>query len=296
MRVRIEAPSSPFSDERLKAGVERLVQLGHEVDATHAGPRGSHAYLNGDDAERARSLSEALASDADIVWLVRGGYGLTRIVDDLSLPAPGTRTPALVGFSDATALLCHLHARGFSRLIHGPLVTTLPGEPADSVSHLGDILAGRARSIGNLRSLNGAVDVEGALVAANLCVLAHLVGTRSMPSLDGAVLVLEEIGERPYRIDRMLTQLLSSGALAGVRAVVCGDFLQCDEPPQSGVRDAAPGPLDVVRERLGARMPVVVGAPVGHRAPNFAIPFGVHARVVGDGASARLDIAGSGVA
>jgi muramoyltetrapeptide carboxypeptidase len=296
MRVRIEAPSSPFSDDRLSAGVERLVQLGHEVDATHAGPRGRHAYLNGDDDERARSLSEALSSDADVVWLVRGGYGLTRIVNDLSLPTPSARTPALIGFSDATALLCHLHARGFSRLIHGPLVTTLPHEPHESVGHLTDILAGRARSIGGLRSLTGPVDVEGALVAANLCVLAHLVGTRSLPSLDGAVLVIEEIGERPYRIDRMLTQLLSSGALAGVRAVVCGDFLQCEEPPQSGVRDPAPAPLEVVRERLGARMPVVVGAPVGHRAPNFAIPFGVRARVVGDGASSRLDIAGAGLA
>lgn len=296
LTVRVEGPSSPFPEERMLAGVERLRSAGFAVDVAHAGPRGRHAYLNGTDDERLRSLAEALRSDVDVVWLARGGYGLTRLLDRLDrldrLPA---RRPRVVGFSDATALLCHLDARG--RDVHGPLITTLANESDASFAHLLDVLAGRATSIAGLSSHDGArVDVRGRVVAGNLCVLAHLVGTRSLPPLDGAILALEEIGERPYRIDRMLTQLLAARALDGVRAVIVGDLLQCDEPPSkspSGTRDPAPAPFDVFVERLGERMPVVRGLPIGHGAPNFAIPFGADARLVVDDAGGRLELAGA---
>src|SRR4051794_16687190 len=99
MRVRIEAPSSPFAVDKLMAGVARMRAAGLEVDEVPALPRGRHAYLNGDDDERRRSLEQALHSNVDVVWLARGGYGLTRIVDRLELPA---RAPIVVGFSDAT--------------------------------------------------------------------------------------------------------------------------------------------------------------------------------------------------
>src|SRR2546429_3433404 len=134
MRIRIEAPSSPFSVDKLNAGVAKLRAAGHDVDDTHAGPRSSptgarHAYLNGDDDERRRSLEQALHSDVDVVWLARGGYGLTRFVSRLE--PPRGRAPIVCGFSDATALFAQLQGSGV-RCVHGPLATTLADEPDDS--------------------------------------------------------------------------------------------------------------------------------------------------------------------
>jgi muramoyltetrapeptide carboxypeptidase len=173
----------------------------------------------------------------------------------------------------------------------------LASEPDASFAHLLDVLAGRPVSVSGLTSHSGAVEASGPLLAANLCVLTHLVGTRSLPSLRGAVLVLEEVGERPYRIDRMLTQLISAGVLDGVAAVVVGHLSDCDEKPggASG-RDQAPRPLDVFRERLTDRCVLVTGAPVGHVAPNLALPLGAMARLSGTGESVRLDVAASGMA
>lgn len=281
MRVRIEAPSSPFPMDKLRAGVERLRAAGWIVDDETSLLRGRHAYLNGDDDERRRSLEAALRADVDVVWLARGGYGLTRIVGRLEAPPRG---PVVVGFSDATALFAHL-AGTSSRCVHGPLITSLAAEPEESFRHALDVIARKVKG----RSLpvvsEGEVDVDGWLFAGNLCVLAHLAGTASAPNLEGAILVLEEVGERPYRIDRDLTQLKESGMLAGVRAVVVGHLTGCEEPAPAGnaappTRDPALAALDVFRERVASmHIPLAHGLPVGHEPPNWALPLGARARI-----------------
>lgn len=290
LRIRIEGPSSPFAPERLHAGVVALEMAGHIVDVSHGGPRGSHAYLNGDDAVRRASLEEALHDDdVDVVWLARGGYGLTRIVDTLTLPE---RMPLVVGFSDATALFGRLARDGYdTRCIHGPLATTLSTEPAESFDHLMGLLHGEGRrsfAVHTVRPSSAAdadvdadadadVNAVGPLFVANLVVLAAMVGTPSMPSLRGKVVVLEEVGERPYRIDRLLTQLVQAGCFDGVAAVVVGHLTGCDDPPPSPghPRDPAPAARAVFVERLAAAgIPVAFGVPVGHEAPNFALPLG----------------------
>jgi muramoyltetrapeptide carboxypeptidase len=282
MRVRVEAPSSPFPADKLAAGVERLRAAGVDVDDPSGVLRGRHAYLNGDDDLRRRSLEEALHSDVDVVWLARGGYGLTRIVSRLSLPSKG---PIVIGFSDASALFAQAAGTGL-RCVHGPLVTSLAGEPEHTFRHALDVLERRAKNASfDVTVEPPDVDVDGWLFAANLCVLAHLAGTPSSPNLDGAILVLEEVGERPYRIDRALTQLKESGALAGVRAIVVGHLTGCEEPgapsPQS-TRDAPPRALDVFRERVASmHIPFAHGLQVGHEPPNVALPLGVRARVGG---------------
>jgi muramoyltetrapeptide carboxypeptidase len=295
VRIRIEGSSSPFVPERLERGVAKLRSLGFTVDVAAAGPRGRHAYLNGDDDERRASLQDALDSDVDVVWLARGGYGLGRIVDGLRVPA---RIPRVVGFSDTTALFCRLLAAGHAdRCVHGPLATTLPNEPDDTIARVHDVVAGRAPApLSGLRHVGGpaVVDVGGPLFAGNVCVMASLCGTPSQPrfsgGMTGAIVVLEEIGERPYRIDRMLTQMLRAGAFDGVAAVVVGQLTQCTEPSAatppgapapSSSRDPAPAPLDVfvdVLRPLG--VPVGAGAQVGHETPNAALPLGGRVRLV----------------
>lgn len=294
MRVRIEAPSSPFPVDKLRAGVERLRAAGVIVDAPEVPAdmdallRGRHAYLNGDDDERRRSLEAAFHSDVDVVWLARGGYGLTRIVGRLQVPP---RTPTVIGFSDATALFAHL-AGGNTRCVHGPLITSLAGEPEETFRHALAVLERRARGH-SFPVVTGDVDAEGWLFAGNLCVLAHLAGTPSAPNLEGAILVLEEVGERPYRIDRDLTQLKESGMLAGVRAVVVGHLTGCDEPASSAAgpsaRDRAPAPLEVFRERVASmHIPFAHGLAVGHEPPNWALPLGARARLA-DGTLTLLE-------
>lgn len=283
MRVRIEAPSSPPPVDKLAAGAERLRAAGHQVDDTGSMVRGRHAYLNGDDHQRAASLVDALRADVDVVWLARGGYGLTRILP--LLDPPQGRAPTLIGFSDATALFAHLWASSVP-CVHGPLATTLAAEPDDSFAHCLSVLGRRARGSALSVDAGAGVEVEGRLFAANLCVLCALVGTGSLPSLDGAIVVLEEVGERPYRVDRMLTQLIAAGALRGVRAVVAGHLTDCVEPNSgNGTRDPAPSAHAVFAERLtSAGIPFASGLAAGHQAPNRALPLGVRAQLqVGSG-------------
>ena len=278
MRIRIDAPSSPPPVDKLVAGVARLRAAGAVVDDLGAVVRGRHAYLNGDDDERAASLVDALRADVDVVWLARGGYGLTRILPLVKLPA--TRAPIVVGFSDATALFAHLWEQDLP-CVHGPLATTLAAEPDDSFAHCLAVLERRARGAAVPVGGGARVDVDGRLFAGNLCVLCALLGTPSFPKLEGAIVVLEEVGERPYRVDRMLTQLIASGALLGVRAVVAGHLTNCVEPHAgSGARDPAPAAVQVFAERLGAAgVPFASGVDAGHEAPNRALPLGVRARL-----------------
>lgn len=278
--------------ERLERGIERLTAAGYDVEDISGVLREGHAYLNGSDDERCRELEGALASDADVVWIARGGYGLTRILSRLSLPS--AELPVVVGFSDVTALHALLFSRGF-KSVHGPLATTLADEPDESFQHLLRVVEGRAAGtvLDGLRALSstGAAtqDVEGRLFAANLCVLSHLAGTREAPSLDGTVLVLEEIGERPYRIDRMLTQLAESGMLEGVLAVVVGHLTGCEEP--EGGKRGAPSAERVFVERLSSLgVPLLGGLAAGHEAPNLALPVGARVRLQVRGGAGALHL------
>ena len=294
LRIRIEGASSPFPADRFAAGLEVLRAAGHVVDDSHAGPRGRHPYLNGTDDERRLSLEEALMSDVDVVLLARGGYGLTRIVDALFVDGWPMKLPRVVGFSDVTALFGKMASEGLlDRCVHGPVVTSLAGEPDDSRARFFDAIAGGAPADIDLDVVVADTDaVEGPLFAGNLVVLAALCGTPSMPSLRGHVVVVEEVGERPYRLDRLLTQLINSGAFAGVAAVVVGHLTGCDEPASATnnpARDPVPSGRDVVIDGLrGLGVPVFAGAPVGHEAPNIALPLGGRVLVEVDGARARL--------
>lgn len=296
LRIRIEGASSPFPADRFAAGVEVLRAAGHVVDDSHAGPRGRHAYLNGTDEQRRLSLEEALMSDVDAVLLARGGYGLTRIVDDLFVDGWPMKLPLVVGFSDVTALFGKMATEGLlDRCVHGPVVTSLAGEPEDSRARFFDVVSGRAPADLDLDvvAADDSIDsVEGPLFAGNLVVLAALCGTPSMPSLQGHVVVIEEVGERPYRLDRLLTQLVKSAAFAGVAAVVVGHLTGCDEPARAmpnAARDPVFSGRDVVIDGLRALgVPVFSGLRVGHEAPNLALPLGGRVLVEVDGARARL--------
>lgn len=234
-------------------------------------------YLAGTDERRADELNRYLAApDVRGIVCARGGYGVLRILDRLDAAALKHDPKVVVGFSDLTALLAWCVLEAGVRPIHGPVVTQLAELPAQDVAWMWRMLespdpageiAGELRRIGD----RGGGTIDGRLVGGNLEMVTRLVGTPWQFDLGAGIAFFEDVGERPYKIDRQLTQLKLAGALDGVRAVAVGDFVRCDEPEGEGV----PTALEVVDERLAAfQIPAVAGLPVGHGSRHLALPIG----------------------
>ncbi|MCX4245997.1 S66 peptidase family protein [Paraliomyxa miuraensis] len=289
-RVHVVAASGPVPAERFDRG---LRVLRRHLDAELVLAPNIHeqeGYFAGSDRLRLQCLHAALGDpDARVVMTARGGYGATRLLSALDPELLRRHPKLLVGFSDITALLCWAWVRAGIPSIHGPVVTQLSTTCPDDLQRLVDLLRGEVPA--PIEATEGTVihggTVEGTLVAANLEVLRALVGTRFMPSLAGAVLAIEEVTERPYRIDRTLTHLLSAGAMRGIRGVVVGQLTDCEEPETGRY---GPTAHDVVVERLATLgVPVVTGFPFGHDPErNAALPFGARVRLVADDCSLEL--------
>jgi muramoyltetrapeptide carboxypeptidase len=216
--------------------------------------------------------------------LARGGYGLQRIVAKVAPDRVAKNPKLLVGYSDAT-VLHEVWFRAGVPSIHGPMCTQL-GEDASATKRLAHIFAGE--DPGKLHwPPHGAQGsrVEAPLRGGNLAVLASLCGTPLQPSFSGAIVLLEDLNEPPYRLDRGCTQLLQSGAFDGVKGFVVGDLFGLGEPSE--------GRNEVLEERLGPLgVPMVFGAPFGHAGRNQPVAFGVpHALDPVEGSLAQLESA-----
>jgi muramoyltetrapeptide carboxypeptidase len=288
--VRLVAASSALEESgRLEAGLELLRAWGLEVQqpAVAVSER-RWGYLAGRDHERAADLAPPAAHTQEpALWAcVRGGWGSARLLEGpLQLPQGW-----LLGFSDVTSLLLERVRRGLCGGIHGPMLTSLAAEPEWSRERLRRLLFGEA-----LDDLEGVGwrggTAEGPLLVANLTVATHLLGTPHLPGLEGAILILEDVGEAPYRIDRMLTHWRLCGALRQLAGLGFGSFEGCEEADS---RAAEPverrfSVEQVLRERsLDLDIPVVAHLPVGHAPGNAALPLGV--RAVLDGGRGRLSL------
>lgn len=277
--IRVVAPSGAVDPERVAAGADVLRGWGYQVDV-HPAIAARHRYLAGDDAPRLSALREAAsaaAADGGAVWMARGGYGLSRLLPEL-LARPLPPVP-LVGFSDGTVLLNH--HRG--PCVHGPVINSLIGHAdKESLAHLRAVLSGAAPALTGTPWLAGTA--SGRLVGGNLCVLASLAGTPGALRAAGCIVALEDTGEAPYKVDRLLTQLVQSGAFDGVRGFALGTFDGADAPEGAdwNVRD-------VLLERLAPLgVPVLGGLPFGHGRANRAFRFGP-ARIDGDQLTWGLD-------
>jgi muramoyltetrapeptide carboxypeptidase len=268
----VVAPAGPVPRSGFLAGAEilgRRYQLRYD-DALFA----SEGYLAGSDDRRLQELTAALADpEARAVIMARGGYGLLRILPFLDPAALRARPLPIIGFSDGTALLAHA-ARAGVGAVHGPVVTQLPslptidhdalfrlleqGSPAPVLLGLDELVPGRAR---------------GPLLGGNLEVFSRLLGTPYLPDIGGAILFIEDLGERPYRIDRLITFLDLAGVFGALAGVVVGDFSACLEPEPT--RATSPTVEDVLVERLGRlTIPVTLGGLFGHGTRNVALPYG----------------------
>ena len=278
-RVRLVAASSALTDQshvRLQAGVALLQQWGLRVEPS-AAPQRRWGYLAGLDRDRGADLAHSAA-----LWAcVRGGWGAARLLEDPDLVLP----PGwLLGFSDVTSLLWARLARGLGGGVHGPLLTTLAAEPPWSQERLRQVLFGEPT--GDLTGQTWTPGVAcGPLLVANLTVASHLLGTPHCPPLAGAILVLEDVGEAPYRLDRLLTHWRLSGALAQVAGLAFGRFDACEDPDGEGFSS-----VEVLRERTAdLGIPVLAGLPLGHGPDgNAALPLGAMAKF--DATAGRLSL------
>lgn len=263
-RIAVVGPSGIHEPARLQAGMDLIASWGLlPVPAPHLGAR--HRYAAGTREQRLSDLRWALSSDqVDGLWFARGGYGTVHLLAQ-ALPALRDDRPIL-GFSDATALFCGLAGTGRGTLVHGPVLHSLADlVDADSQQALRRLLLeGVWPELPGQHLLGPRRTAQGPLVGGNLCVLASLCGTPWAPRARGSLLLLEDIGEPPYKIDRLFTQLVLSGALEGVVGVALGSFTGCAAPEAAGW--SLEQVLAELLEPLG--VPVVAGLPVGHGPQN----------------------------
>ena len=296
-RLAVVAPASPFPRGAFEAGVGELRRLGFAPEFD-AGVFDRRRYVAGEAAARARALMAAwLDPGIPAILAARGGYGSVELLPFLSADAMRRLPKLFVGYSDLTALLAFLTTRCGIVALHGPCVAAgLDSGPAGYDASTFVRALTRAEPLGPLDApaleALSAGDAVGSLYGGNLTQLAASMGTPyAFDPPSGCVLFLEDAGERPYRIDRMLTQLALAGVLDRARAVVFGQLPGCDEPDGSVTARAVAA--DALRHFPG---PVLWGLPAGHTVgPALTLPLGVRARVV-SGPSPVVEILESAVA
>jgi len=282
--VALVAPAAAVERERLEAGAARWRETGFEV-VYRTDILARDRYLAGNDRRRADELmTYAEDPSVDAIVCVRGGYGAQRVIPLLD-PAVFHRTrKPVVGFSDITALLLWLRRRAGLVAFHGPMVGANGKWTSSDLETLQATLTGRAECPVRWRGAAGAgASVRGQLIGGSLTTLLASFGTPWEPDTRGAILLLEDVGERPYRIDRMLTQLQLAGKVDGIAGVGVGHFVGCDEADGRVRCD------DVLAEWLQRlAVPWVRGLPFGHASPNLTWPVGARAEIRGEQAELRI--------
>jgi muramoyltetrapeptide carboxypeptidase len=281
--IGVVAPAGPFERDPFDQGVATLEAMGFQVKV----PEGifeQKNYLAGSDEHRAKLLTELFQDPAvRAIFCVRGGYGSARILPFLDFKQIAANSKILVGFSDITVLLNAFYHKLGLITFHGPLVTTL----GKSSERTRDILL-EAITSDQPATLTPSEPVvlhpghaSGPVIGGNLTNICHLIGTPYEPEFAGALLLLEDRGEPPYRIDRMLCHLRLSGRLKNVAGVVVGSFKDCGDIDMIN---------DAVKENFAGRdIPILAGFDIGHDAENLTVPIGLQATLDTESGVLRFD-------
>ena len=311
--IYIYSPSGAVRDKAaFKRGVRRLQTLGYEVEID-ADALSSHLRFAGDDATRLAAIHRAAASGADVALISRGGYGLTRILGGIRYKALAKaidRGTQFVGISDFTALQLAVLTKTGSTTWAGPALCEGFGvggksDPLDGHRQVqapvpddimedcfNDMVIGQGEGTG-WRQNRDPGQPQDAIVRAshatiwggNLTMLTSLLGTEYFPEIKGGILFLEDVGEHPYRIERMLMQLLHAGVLARQKAILLGQFTEY----QLSTHDKGFSLQSVVQWlRTQTKTPVLTNLPFGHVATKVLLPVGAKADLVAEGRDVML--------
>ena len=293
--LRLVSPSGAVPEpQRVQRAAEHLGELGFRVRIDAAALLREQRFA-GSDARRVQALHRAARSRAAVVMATRGGYGLTRMLDalDYSLlhEAVSGRGQVWVGHSDFTALQLAMLARAGTVTYSGPMASfDFGGERIDEITQESflDVVDERLEAVGfECPDAPRSLDAAGVLWGGNLSLVCNLVGTPHLPRARG-VLFLEDVSEHPYRIERMLTQLLGAGVLQRQRAVLLGAFTDYRLSPHDAGYDM-PQVVGWLRSRLREhKVPVLTGLPFGHVRTKLCLPHGARCRLVREGSDAYL--------
>lgn len=284
--VAVVSPSGPVIPELLEVGLRTLDSWGLDVwvhDEVYA-RRDWAGYVAGEDAARLASLHEAIERpDVGAIICSRGGYGAMRLLDGLDVELVHANPKLLVGFSDITALHLLLAGGGHMATLHGPVIKSFrlhDDDPHTSLEQLRGALFGERGprpTVEGLSTVRGG-RARGAVLGGNLSIVASMLASAHCPSLNGAIVLLEDVGEEDYRLDRLFTTLRLSEKASQPAGIVLGDFTGCSGAyvDEAGIADFA--------ARLAGEFdcPVVADFPCGHGSRNVAVPMGVEATLDAD--------------
>lgn len=272
-KVGIAAPAGPFEIEKFERGLAVIGEMGF-VPVVDDDVYKRDRHMAGPDQHRAKHLNSLFAKDEiRAIICARGGFGCLRVLPYLDYDLITENPKMLIGFSDVTALLTTLIQRCGLASIHGPVVTSLGLGDDESKARYKKVLCGDSSA--DIKPSAPVVikqgKANGVLTGGNLATLCHLVGTEFTPDFSGKIVLLEDVNEAPYRIDRMLTQMRMADCFDNAAGIVLGSFKDCGDGEEI---------VEVFEDVLGdLHIPILGGFSVGHGKRNLAVPVGVNAEV-----------------
>jgi len=283
--IGLVSPASPIVDpSRIDKGVRYLESLGYRVEIAPSVLK-NHGYLAGTDEERAGDLHAFFArKDVRAIMCIRGGYGTPRLLRLINYRLIASNPKIFVGYSDLTSLQLAIWKRTGLVQFHGPMVGVDMADEMDAFTEgLFWQTVTAASRVGAIAlpdpqptALTGG-KARGRLLGGNLALLVSSMGTRYFPDLRDALLYLEDIGEEPYRVDRMLFQLLNAGILHGVSGILAGQFTDCGPKDTTKPSFSVDEVFRQIADLTGR--PFLARLPFGHESRKMTIPLGITARV-----------------
>lgn len=272
--VALISPGSYVNETKLERAIQNLESLELKIKLSkHI--RKVRGYTAGTDQERLEDLHAAFQDDqVDAIWCARGGYGCTRLLPYLDYKMIRKHPKILIGFSDITALLNSIYQKSCLQTYHGPVASSVfTPYVREQIQEI--LFEGKSVQIlpqeGKQFSIGSKVKNSGQVIGGNLTVLSAMAGTSHFPKSKGKILLLEDIGEKPYRIDRMLTTLRQCMPLKEVAGIILGQFTDCE----AGENDLSLSLKETFQDRLSdLGIPVIGGFPFGHEEENGVIPIG----------------------
>lgn len=279
--IGIIAPASPVKDiNRLYAGLEVLNKLGFKTVIGDSCFK-NNGFLAGDDELRARDIDKFF-NDGSISGIIcmRGGYGSIRLLDLIDYRIIKNNPKVFVGYSDITALHSAFHKNCNLVTFHGPMVASdLASNSTFEICGLLDAINGKIKTKRFKLNAINSKDVSGEIIGGNLTVLSSTLGTKFEENFSNKILMIEDIDEEPYKIDRMLYQLLLSGRLMALRGVILGQFTNCEAKDLSRSLSLNKIILDFLTK---LQIPVYTGIAAGHGQNKITIPLGVNIKILED--------------
>jgi len=288
--IGITCPAGYVSNERVSAALDVLQLWGFRVKVG-ATVGNEHFYFSGTDEERLRDLQQMLDDPSiDAILMGRGGYGMSRIIDQVDFTGFMRKPKWVCGFSDITVLHSHIQAISGIPTLHSPMCGALKPELINEEHILNFFAAITGESLYYhmpVSPYNRIGKSEGILTGGNLAILAHLTGSASEVNMDGKILFIEDIGEHLYQVDRLMLNLKRAGKLDHLKGLIVGDFTELEDTERPFGQTLEEIIADKVKEY---DYPVCFGMPVGHGPVNYSLTLGMNHRLIVTEQGGQLEI------